>query len=118
MHLVGWNKITQPRWYGGLGVRIARLQNVSLLGKLVWEILHSPSKLWVNIFKEKYLKGQLIFNASATGGSAIWNSIVKALNMLQDGFRFKIGDGNSKFWYKPWVFKDKLCSKVPFVDIY
>jgi hypothetical protein len=118
MHLVGWNKITQPCWYGGLGVRIARLQNVSLLGKLVWEILHSPSKLWVNIFKEKYLKGRLIFNASATGGSAIWNSIVKALNMLQDGFRFKIGDGNSKFWYEPWVFKDKLCSKVPFVDIY
>jgi hypothetical protein len=45
MHLVGWNKITQPRRFGGLGVRIARLQNVSLLGKLVWEILHSPSKL-------------------------------------------------------------------------
>jgi ribonuclease HI len=118
MHLVGWNKITQPRRFGGLGVRIARLQNVSLLGKLVWEILHSPSKLWVNIVKEKYLKGRLIFNASVTGGSAVWNSVVKALNMLQYGFKFKIGDGNSKFWYEPWVFKDKLCSKVPFVDIH
>jgi hypothetical protein len=41
IHLVCWNKITQPRRFGGLGVRIARLQNVSLLGKLVWEILHS-----------------------------------------------------------------------------
>jgi hypothetical protein len=28
MHLVGWNKISQPRRFGGLGVRIARFQNV------------------------------------------------------------------------------------------
>jgi hypothetical protein len=52
MHLVGWDKITQPRRLGGLGIRIARLQNVSLLGKLVWEILNSPGKLWVKLFTD------------------------------------------------------------------
>jgi hypothetical protein len=110
MHPVGWNKITQPRRYGGIGVRIARFQNVSLLGKLVWEILHSPAKLWVNIIKEKYLKGRFILNTSVAGGSVIWNSILKAVSMLRDGFTIKIGDGSSKFWYDPWVFKDKLSS--------
>jgi hypothetical protein len=118
MHLVGWNKITQPRRYGGLGVRIARFQNVSLLGKLVWEILHSPTKLWVNIIKEKYLKGRFILNTSIAGGSVIWNSILKAVYMLRDGFTLKIGDGSSKFWYDPWVFKDKLSSLIPFMDIH
>jgi hypothetical protein len=118
MHLVGWNKITQPRRYGGLGVRIARFQNVSLLGKLVWEILHSPTKLWVNIIKEKYLKGRFILNTSIAGGSVIWNSILKVVYMLRDGFTLKIGDGSSKFWYDPWVFKDKLSSLIPFVDIH
>ncbi|KAK2418771.1 hypothetical protein QL285_040937 [Trifolium repens] len=118
MHLVGWNKITQPRRFGGLGVRIARLQNVSLLGKLVWEILHSPAKLWVNLFKEKYLKGRFILNMSIVGGSVVWNSILKAVSMLRDGFTLKIGDGSSKFWYDSWVYKNKLCSMVPFVDIH
>jgi ribonuclease HI len=117
MHLVGWDKITQPRRFGGLGVRVARLQNASLLGKLVWEILNSPGKLWVKLLTEKYLKGRSIFNVSATGGSCVWNSLGKALHMLKDGFTFKIGDGNSSFWYEPWVVKEKLCSVVPFVAI-
>ncbi|PNY13870.1 ribonuclease H [Trifolium pratense] len=117
MHLVGWNKITQPRRYGGLGVRIARIQNVFLLGKLVWEILNSPSKLWVTLFAEKYLKGRLIFNVSVAGGSLIWNSIAKALRMLQDGFWFKIGDGNTNFWFEPWLYRERLSTAVPFVAI-
>ncbi|MCH84332.1 RNA-directed DNA polymerase (Reverse transcriptase), partial [Trifolium medium] len=117
MHLVGWNKITQPRRYGGLGVRIARIQNVFLLGKLVWEILNSPSKLWVTLFAEKYLKGRLIFNVSVAGGSLIWNSIAKALRMLQDGFWFKIGDGNTNFWFEPRLYKERLSTAVPFVAI-
>ncbi|MCH81398.1 RNA-directed DNA polymerase (Reverse transcriptase) [Trifolium medium] len=117
MHLIGWDKITQPRRFGGLGVHIARLQNVSLLGKLIWEVSNSPGKLWVKLFADKYLKGRSIFNVSVSGGSCIWNSLSKALHMLRDGFTFKIGDGNSRFWYDPWVLKEKLCSVVPFVAI-
>ncbi|GAU14292.1 hypothetical protein TSUD_308520 [Trifolium subterraneum] len=37
--------------------------------------------------------------------------------MLKDGFTLKIGNGNSNFWYDSWVFKEKLCSFVPFVAI-
>jgi hypothetical protein len=117
MHLVGWNKITQPRKYGGLGVRSARLQNTALLGKLIWEILQCPNKLWVNLFKDKYLKGHLPFTVSVVGGSVIWNSVVKAMRMLEDGFIFKIGDGNSSFWYDSWIVNEKLSSLVPFVAI-
>jgi ribonuclease HI len=117
MHLVGWDKISQPRRYGGLGVRVARLQNVSLLGKLIWEVLNTPEKLWVRLITEKYLKGRSIFNVAVTGGSATWNSINKTLHMLKDGFSVKIGNGYSKFWFDSWVFKEKLSSMVPFVAI-
>ncbi|PNY14872.1 ribonuclease H, partial [Trifolium pratense] len=117
MHLVSWNKITQPRRLGGLGVRVSRLQNISLLGKLIWEILNSPDKLWVKLFEEKYLKGRLIFKASVSGGSVIWNSVAKSIQRLRDGFTIKIGDGNSNFWFDPWVFKENLGSMVPFVAI-
>jgi hypothetical protein len=34
MHLVSWKKITQPRRFGGLGVRCSRSQNTALLGSL------------------------------------------------------------------------------------
>lgn len=36
VNLVNWNIVTKPRNVGGLGVRTARLQNIALLGKLIW----------------------------------------------------------------------------------
>lgn len=41
IHLVGWNKIAHPKHLGGLGIRPAREANISLLGKLVWELVQS-----------------------------------------------------------------------------
>ena len=46
---VGWNKMVKPQAFGGLGMRQARLMNVSLLDKLVWNILNCPDSLWVQI---------------------------------------------------------------------
>lgn len=39
LHLVNWRVVTKPTRCGGLGVRIARHQNIALLGKLVWEVV-------------------------------------------------------------------------------
>jgi hypothetical protein len=63
------------------------------------------------------LKGHLPFTVSVVGGSVIWNYVVKAMRMLEDGFIFKIGDGNSSFWYDSWIVNEKLSSLVPFVAI-
>lgn len=54
MNMVGWNTITKLRRLGGLGVRIARKHIVALLGKLVWDIINSPNKLWVSLLLDKY----------------------------------------------------------------
>jgi hypothetical protein len=117
MHLVSWKKITQPRKFGGLGVRCSRSHNTALLGKLIWELLRSPEKLWVSLFNDRYLKGQLPFNVTVTGGSVIWNAVAKAMQILKNGFTFKIGDGESSFWYDSWILKETLCSIVPIVAI-
>lgn len=62
LHLVNWKKKTCPRQNGGLGVREARLANTSLLGKLVWELLHPSNKLWVKALAHKYMGNKSIFN--------------------------------------------------------
>lgn len=42
----------------------------------------------------------------------------KALSHIQDGFKFKIGDGNSSFWFSTWLAKIPISLQVPFVDVH
>lgn len=82
MHMVRWEQVTQPTKVGGLGVRLARTQNTSLLGKVTWDLMHNSDKLWVQVFRDKYLKGENIFGAKHIKGSPTWNSIMKAMGQL------------------------------------
>lgn len=41
--LVNWDIVTWPKHDGGLGIRDSRLTNISLLGKLIWSMLHEES---------------------------------------------------------------------------
>nr|KYP54574.1 Putative ribonuclease H protein At1g65750 family [Cajanus cajan] len=77
--LVGWNTVTRPKEFGGLGIRESRQVNISLIGKLIWDLLHSPQKPWVKILQAKYLHGASVLQAKkGNGASQVWNSIVKA----------------------------------------
>nr|KYP55962.1 Putative ribonuclease H protein At1g65750 family [Cajanus cajan] len=41
---VNWDVVIQPKELGGLGVREAQRVIVSLIGKLVWDLLSAPQK--------------------------------------------------------------------------
>nr|KYP65031.1 Transposon TX1 uncharacterized [Cajanus cajan] len=60
---VSWDVVTQSKELGGLGVREARRVNVSLLGKLVWDLLSDPQKPWVQLLSNLYLHGDSILCA-------------------------------------------------------
>ncbi|KAK2378521.1 hypothetical protein QL285_066416 [Trifolium repens] len=117
IHLVGWHHITKAKKDGGLGVRTTRDANTSMLGKLVWDIQQGANKPWVKMIQDKYLQAKPFLTSTKTYGSHVWNSIYKAKEVLKDGYRFKIGDGNSLFWYSPWLYNDPLCKFVDFVAI-
>lgn len=70
LHLVNWQKIACPRQFGGLGLRDTRSSNVSLLGKLVWHMLHQPGKLWVDVLYHKYLRNGSLFSCAAKQGDS------------------------------------------------
>lgn len=118
MHMVNWKTITKPCRWGGLGVRVARNQNIVLLGKLIWELISTPDKLWVSVMNGKYGKAGSLLDPKKSRGSNIWNSIMKALDVLQEGFQIKIGDGKTSFWYEPWLLKGPFCERLWVVDIH
>lgn len=118
-HWVNWNKVTRPIKYDDLGVRTARMVNTSLLGKHVWEVIHHPEKLWVQLLSHKYLPNSFIFDClSSVGVSYSWKSIAKAASLLNEGFINRIGSGDLSLWYSKWRDKGCLCLEVPFVSIH
>lgn len=72
IHLVNWQKVTRFKSEWGLGIRAARLVNISLLGKLVWDMENRPDKPWVQILSHKYLQGRSVLDSSAGTGSNTW----------------------------------------------
>ncbi|GAU35137.1 hypothetical protein TSUD_394630 [Trifolium subterraneum] len=88
LHLVGWDKITKPKKLGGL------------------------------VFKQKYIKEEILLNTTKKPGSVTWNTIMKALSALREGFHFLLGVGNSSLWFTNWSGNGKLANQVIFVDIH
>lgn len=86
VNLVGWEKISQPKRLGGLGVRMARETNTVTLGKLVWDLHYRMDKLWVQMLTMNHMKDGSFLNSSCSSGSPIWNSIFKAKEVLKEGF--------------------------------
>ena len=116
--LVNWETITLPKRNGGLGIHRARETNIALLGKIIWRLLTGEAQFWGDILLHKYLGGhaldQFRVNSSC---SYLWCGIVKAWNVLKDGFTWQLGRGNSSFWYDRWLPIGKLCDYVTFVHI-
>jgi hypothetical protein len=89
-----------------------------MLGKHVWELLHHPDKLWVQLLSVKYLQNSHIFDGrDYIGASFTWISIMKAAAILYGGFITRVGCGNISLWYERWLHNGRLCDGLPFVHI-
>nr|KYP56389.1 Putative ribonuclease H protein At1g65750 family [Cajanus cajan] len=116
MHLVKWDKITQRRKDGGLGVCVARFKNTSLLGKLIWDLLAHPTKLWVQVIFSKY-RVDNVTSLLQLSGSYFLRSLRKAYDSLQLGFQLQLGNGHSSLWFTNWFYGTYLAPSVPFVHL-
>uniref|UniRef100_A0A151UGD4 Ribonuclease H protein At1g65750 family n=1 Tax=Cajanus cajan TaxID=3821 RepID=A0A151UGD4_CAJCA len=118
INLVAWTKITRRRREGGLNTRISRFKNVSLLGKLVWDLLQGHDKFWVSIMSKKYLLSDSILKCQKKQGSYVWRSIIKARDFLLSGFKLKLGNRDVSFWFKDWTGEGPLCERVWAIDVH
>ncbi|KAF1870547.1 hypothetical protein Lal_00025695 [Lupinus albus] len=55
LNLVSWDVLTRHKRDGGLGLRETRSTNISLLGKMCWNMLHNSENLWCKVLQDKYL---------------------------------------------------------------
>ncbi|XP_024632727.1 uncharacterized protein [Medicago truncatula] len=119
IHLVNWKTITRPKSIGGLGIRSARDANICLLGKLVWDMVQSTNKLWVNLLAKKYSSGTSLLEANVNSNSSpSWFSIIRAKDILKTGYSWRAGAGTSSFWFSNWSSHGYLGSLVPIIDIH
>ena len=110
--------MTIPKKLGGLGIRDSRQTNMALLGKVVWNILNQPTRLSSKVLIQKYLGCESIFLTSPNRKcSYVWQGILKTIDRLRDGFKFRIGTGDISIWYNHWIGNSKLCHELDYVHI-
>ena len=54
MSMVSWDRIYQPKMAGGLGLKNLFQMNEVLLMKIGWNIIVSPTSLWIKVLCSKY----------------------------------------------------------------
>jgi hypothetical protein len=53
LSLKSWNSLCLPNDQGGLGFRLMKEVNLSLISKLGWKMLSNHNSLWVSLFQQK-----------------------------------------------------------------
>lgn len=94
IHWVGWQKLTLPKSLGGIGFRDLQCFNQALLAKQAWRLLNVQDNLFFKIFKSRYFLNSDFLNApKGTRPSYAWRSILFGRELLTQGLRIIIGNG-------------------------
>jgi hypothetical protein len=90
-------------------------QNIALLGKLSWDLIHNSSKLWASILQAKYLRGNgLRYSIVSPSVSYVWKSILKGFHKLKDENVWLIGNRKDvSMWLDKWCMDVVLIQMVP-----
>ena len=80
---------------GGIGFRDLHHFNLALLAKQGWKLLTSQSSLLFRVLKACYFSTSTFLNAKlSSNASYTLRSIMRAREVLQLEFRWKIGNGS------------------------
>ncbi|KAI5338230.1 hypothetical protein L3X38_017501 [Prunus dulcis] len=78
---------------------------MALLAKQLWRLIQTPNALVARILKARYFKNCSILEAQiGHSPSYIWQSLCKAHVLIEQGSRWRIGNGHSvRIWGDRWL---------------
>lgn len=105
MKWFSWKRLCVPKEFGGLGLKELKKFNLALLAKQGWRLLVEANPLVSAIMKARYYpKSSVLMAELGNNPSYVWRGIYKALGLVKDGARRKIGNGDSTtVWQIPWL---------------
>ncbi|GKU96985.1 hypothetical protein SLEP1_g10165 [Rubroshorea leprosula] len=109
-NLISWDRITQPREVGGIGIRASSEVNQAAMAKLHWRMITEVQKPWAKAFISKYKIDPPYHNFSRSS-SPICKDISKGKDIVEKGISWVPRDGSKiNFWQDRWILKESLCS--------
>lgn len=105
IHWMSWNKLALAKELGGLAFKDIQAFNQSLLAKQPWRLLDQPESLFARLFKSRYYDaGDFLSAKMGARPSYAWRSIPFGKDLLVQGLRKKIGNGESMHvWGNAWI---------------
>lgn len=102
---LSWDRMSMTKKQGGMGFRNLYGFNLALLGKHCWNFLRNPGTLVARVYKARYFPHCHLMNACKNGGSSyIWAGIWEAKEVMAEGYRWILGDGQSiDICNDPWL---------------
>ena len=70
-----------------------------------WRLLHNKNSLFYEVFESKFFPNCSIMEAGEKhGGSYAWKSILKGKEVIWQGAKWRVGNGESiKLWGDNWL---------------
>jgi hypothetical protein len=104
-HAVGWQKVTTPKWAGGLGLRKLEIMNKACLCKLSWKLQTGSNDFWCNVLRSKYSRNDVISSRIIkTSDSSLWKALENVKPMLEKASIWSIGNGRCiDAWNETWI---------------
>ncbi|GKV27596.1 hypothetical protein SLEP1_g36755 [Rubroshorea leprosula] len=121
---VKWEDVCRDKAKGGLGVPDLQRKNWAMIGKWWYRLGDGVESLWKRVVREKYYGGREevdITTIECLRVSKLWRDIIrigglslKLRNMLVEGFKWEVGEGNRvEFWSNRWVGDKSLRDLFP-----
>lgn len=104
-----WERLCVRKELGGIGFKDLQQFNLAMLAKQGWRIFTNPNCLMVRLLKAKYFRVRDFWEAREGGNpSSIWKNILTGRDVLKQGVRRRIGDGQGTWVCRmPW-FPDRV----------
>ena len=96
IHWINWRKLCNPKDRGWMGFRDVQAFNLALLAKQALRLIHNTHSLFFRVYKSRYFPNCSFMDAElGSNPSYIWRSLLAAREIIWEGSRWRVGDGNT-----------------------